>query len=177
MRRIVCGALLAACALFLALPGAASARIFLELEGIPGESTAVGFVNQIELQSFQFAVGRSKDKPASFSEINASKELDKASPELMLHTANAATIPTAQLRFTGQTADANAVFLRYCFTGVRITSFSQSAGDARPTDNFSFSYATIVQSYTQQDAGGGQGTVFSKGWDVLRNLQFQGPCN
>ena len=70
------------------------------------------------------------------------------------------------------------MFLRYCFTGVRITSFSQRAGeDSRVSEDISFSYATIVQSYTQQDAGGGQGTVFFKGWDLLRNLQFQGACD
>jgi type VI secretion system Hcp family effector len=178
MRRILCGALLAACALFLALPGAASARIFLQLEGIPGESTAVGFENQIELQDFGFDVGKSKDKPASFSEFDVAKRLDKASPELMLRTANGATIPTAQIRLTRQTGDANAVFLRYCFTGVRITSFSQRGNeDSSVNESISFSYATIVQSYTQQDPAGGQGTVFSKGWDLLRNLQFQGACD
>ena len=89
--------------LILALPGAASARTFLQLEGIPGESTAVGFENQIEIQDFSFEVGKTKDKPAVFSEINVTKQLDKASPELMLRTANAGTIPSARIRVTRET--------------------------------------------------------------------------
>ena len=177
MTRIVCGALLAACALFLALPGAASARIFLQLEGIPGESTAVGFENQIELQDFGFDVGKSKDKPASFSEFDVAKQLDKASPELMLRTANGATIASARIRFTQPTAEGQVVFLRYCLTGVRITGFSQSSGGDRPSESVSLNYGTIVQSYTQQDPGGGQGTVFSSGWNLINNLQFGGACN
>ena len=52
------GALVFGCAFLMALPSAASANIYLELEALPGESIAVGFENQIELGSFQFGMGR-----------------------------------------------------------------------------------------------------------------------
>jgi type VI secretion system secreted protein Hcp len=175
--RTRCGALVLACAFLLALPSAASARLFLELDGIQGESTVVGFENQIELGSFQFGVAKQKDKPASFSNITVTKELDRATPTLMLRTANGAAIPSAKVRFTRTSENGQIVYLRYCFTGVRITSFSQSSGGDSPDESVSFSYGTIVQSYTQQDAGGGQGTVFSSGWDLIGNLQFGGACD
>ena len=177
--RTRCGALVFACALLLALPGAADARVFLELDGIQGESTLVGFENQIELNSFQFGVGRSASAKAapSFSEVTVTKQLDKSSPELMLRTANGSTIASARIRFTQQTAEGQVVFLRYCLTGVRITGFSQSSGGDRPSESVSLNYGTIVQSYTQQASGGGQGTVFSSGWNLISNLQFGGACN
>ena len=164
------GALIFACAFLLALPSAASANIFLELEGIEGESNAVGFENQIELGSLQFGVGRNA-KGASFSEVSVTKLLDKSSPQLMLRTANGTTIPSAKVQFTTTGGDKVAVYLRYCFTGVRITGFSQSSGGERPTESVSFSYATIVQSYTQASETGA-GTVFAAGWDLLKNLQI-----
>ena len=174
--RIRCGALLFACAFLLVLPSAASARIFLELDGIPGESNAEGFKNQIELGSFQFGVGRLKDKAPSFSDISVTKQLDKASPELMLRTANGAIIPSARVRFTSS-SDTGTTYLRYCFTGVRVTGFSQSSGGDRPSESVTLSYGTVVQSYTQQDETGGAVGVFSSGWDVLKNLQFGGACD
>jgi type VI secretion system secreted protein Hcp len=171
------GALVFACAFLLALPSAASANVFLELDGIQGESTAVGFENQIELGSLQLGVssGNAKTGP-SFSEATVTKQLDKSSPQLMLRAANGTTIPSAKVRFTTAGQEKPVVYLRYCFTGVRITGFSQSSGGDRPTESISFSYATIVQSYTQGSETGG-GTVFAAGWDLLRNLQLNTACN
>ena len=170
------GALVLGCALALALPSAASARIFLELDGIQGESDVVGFENQIELGSFQFGVGKGGNKAvASFSEITVTKQLDRSTPTLMLRTATGATIPSAKIRFT-RGAEEPIVFLRYCLTGVRVTSFSQSSGGDAPSESVSLSYATIVQSYTQQGPGGG-GTVFDEGWDLMRNLALGTACN
>jgi type VI secretion system secreted protein Hcp len=165
------GALVFVCAFLLALPSAASANIFLELDGIQGESNAVGFENQIEIGSLQLGVGRGA-KEANFSEVTLTKQLDKSSPELMLRAANGTTIPSATLRFTTTGQEKVVVYLRYCLTGVRIAGFSQSSGGDRPNESLSLSYATIVQSYTQGSETGGAGTVFATGWDLLKNLQI-----
>ncbi len=105
------------------------------------------------------------------------KQLDKSSPQLMLRTANGTTIPTAKVRFTTPGAEKVNVYLRYCFTGVRITGYTQSSGgDDRPSESVSFSYATIVQSYTQGSETGGGGNVFAAGWDLLKNGPFNTAC-
>jgi len=163
----------------MALPSAASANIYLELPGIPGESIATGFENQIELTSFQLGVSRNAAaKGPEFNAISVTKRVDRSSPELMLRTANGTTLPTAKVRFTTPGAEKVDVYLRYCFTGVRITSFTQSSGgDDRPDESISFSYATIVQSYTQGSETGGAGTVFDEGWDVMRNLALGTACD
>jgi type VI secretion system secreted protein Hcp len=175
-----------ACALLLAMPAGASAKLFLELPGIPGESQVVGFENQIELNSFQFGVGNAVGKAAAgpkmageaaFSEIVVTKSLDKATPELMLRVANGAPIPSARLRLTRSSQAGESVVLRYCFTQVRFTSFSQSSGGDLPSESLAFQYATIVQSYTQQNAGGGAGNVFTSGWNVLENFEIKDACD
>jgi hypothetical protein len=126
-----CAALGFACALLLVGPAGASASVFLELPGVPGDSTVAGFENQIELNSFQFGLtnpvqmgtDKAQGKP-SFSDITVSKRLDKSSP----------------------------------------------------SESISLSYGTIVQSYTQQAAGGLKEEVFTSGWDVIGNLQFADGC-
>jgi type VI secretion system secreted protein Hcp len=183
--RTRCGALLLACAFLLTVPTAASAKLFLELPGIPGESQVKGFENQIELDSYQWGVSNSvqmgtsggKAGKPSFSEIVVSKRTDKASPQLMLRTANGAAMASARLRVTKPTEAGQTTYLRYCLTGVQVTSFSQSSGGDQPSESVALSYASIVQSYSQQDATGGAGTVFSAGWDLVGNIQFGGACD
>jgi type VI secretion system secreted protein Hcp len=175
-------AIVLACVLLLIAPAAASARVFLELPGVPGESRVTGFENQIDVDSFQFGVSnpvlmgteKVKGKP-TFSEINVTKKLDQSSPALLLRTATMAAFPYARVRVTSPSAAGEATVLRYCFTNVQITSFSQSTGGSVPIENVRFSYGTIVQSYTPQD--GGKGDVFTAGWDVLGNLQFGSACD
>jgi type VI secretion system secreted protein Hcp len=179
-----CGALALACALVLAVPAAASAKAFLELPGVPGESQVTGFENQIELDSFQFGVsnpvqmGTEKVKGTpTFSELAVTKRVDQASPALLLRTSNMAPFPYARLRVTTSSAAGESTVLRYCFANVQVTSYSQSSGGSLPVEGVRFSYGTIVQSYTRQAPGGGKSNVFTSGWDVLGNLQFDGSCD
>src|SRR4051812_7366529 len=168
------GALAVACALVLGVPAAASAKVFLELPGVPGESQVSGFENQIELDSFQFAVsnpvqmGTEKVKgTATFSELVVTKKLDQSSPMLLLRTANMAPFAFARVRITTPSAAGESTVLRYCFTNVQATAFSQSTGGNLPIESVRLSYGTIVQSYTRQGSGGGKSDVFTSGWDVL----------
>ena len=178
------GALVFACALLLVVPAGASAKAFLELPGVQGESQVLGFEKQIELASFQFGVSnpvqmgdeKVKGKP-TFSELTVTKRLDRASPALMLRTATMAAFPTARVRVTKSSEAGESTVLRYCFTNVQVTSFSQSSGGDIPTESVALSYGTIVQSYTEQAGGGSKGGVFTSGWDVIGDLQFGGACD
>ena len=175
-------ALVFACALLLVVPAGASAKVFLELPGVPGESQVAGFEQQIELDSFQFGVSnpvqmgteKVRGKP-TFSEFIVNKKLDKASPALLLRTADMAALPSARVRVTKSSEWGSSTFLRYCFTNVQVTSFNQSSRGDIPVESVTLSYGTIVQSYTA--AGGGKGGVFTSGWDVLGGLQLKGACD
>src|SRR3954451_3416875 len=118
-----CAALVFACVLLLGAPAGASAKVFLELPGVPGESTVPGFEKQIELNSFQLGLrnpvqmGTEKvqGKP-SFSEIVVSKKLDKSSPTLMLRTADMTAFPFARVRVTRPSATGESTVVRYCLS-------------------------------------------------------------
>jgi type VI secretion system secreted protein Hcp len=183
--RILCRAVVLACAIAL-LPAASAAAdgIYLDLPNVPGESQAEGFAGFIELDSFQFGVGRSGGNTsgstktasaASFSEISLSKKLDSASPLLMHLTATGASIATAKIHFRSAGGDAPFTYLRYCLTNVTVTGFSQSSGGDRPSESISLSYGTIVQRYANAGADGQVG-VFARGWDVTRNLSIANPA-
>jgi type VI protein secretion system component Hcp len=105
------------------------------------------------------------------------KKLDQSSPALLLRTANMAPFPFARLRVTTSSAAGETTVLRYCFTNVQVTAFSQGGGGSLPSESVRFSYGTIVQSYTRQAPDGGKSDVFSSGWDVLGNLEFGGACD
>src|ERR1700752_5107685 len=134
-----CAALVFACALLLLAPAGASAKVFLELPGVPGEATTGGFDKQIELNSFQFGLTnpvqmgteKVKGKP-SFSEIVVTKRLDKSSPALMLRTADMTAFPFARVRVTRSSATGESAVVRYCLTNVQVTSFSQSSSGDLP---------------------------------------------
>ena len=178
-----CAALVLACALLLVVPAGASAKVFLELPGVPGEVTVPGYEKQIELDSFQLGLSnrvqmgteKVSGKP-SFSEIVVTKRLDKTSPTLMLRTADMAALPFARLQVTRSSATGESAIVRYCFTDVHVTSFTQASQGSVPVENVSLTYGTIVQSYTQQAAPGVKEDVFSSGWDVIGNLQFANAC-
>src|SRR3954463_7135637 len=179
-----CAALVSACVLLLVAPAAASAKVFLELPGVQGESTVAGFEKQIELDSFQLGLSnpvqmgteKVKGKP-SFSEIVVTKKLDKSSPTLMLRTADMAALPFARVRVTRSSATGESAVVRYCFTNVQVPSFSLSPSGDLPAESVSLSYGTIVQSYTQQAAAGVKEEVFTSGWDVIGTSQSGTPCN
>ena len=178
------GAFVLACALLLFVPAGASAKVFLELPDVPGESRVAGFVKQIELDSFRFDVAnpvqmgtaKVKGKP-TFSEFIVTKRLDRSSPALMLRTANMAAFPFARVRVTRSSATGESTVLRYCFTNVQVTSFQQSSDGDSVSEDVALSYGTIVQSYTEQGPGGKAGDVFTSGWDVLGGLEFGSACD
>jgi len=177
-----CAALVFACALLLVAPAGASAKAFLELPGVPGNSQVAGFEQQIELESFDLGVSnpvqmgsvKVKGKP-TFSELGVTKRLDKASPELLLRTANMEAFPSARVRVTTSSSKGESTVARYCFTNVQVTSFKQSSGGDIPSEHVTLSYGTIVLSYT--DPASGKGGVFTSGWDVIGGLQFGGACD
>lgn len=170
-----------ACAFACVVPGgtaAASSEMFFKLDGIPGESDTVGFENQIEIDSFSFGVTKAKDKPASFSDVNVTRQSDTASPEFMFRAASGAAIPSGILSVRRTGGDGNSfTYLKYCFTNLRVTSFSQGASSSsRAAENIGLSYSTVSMSSFAQKADGTTSLGMTRGWDLVRNLQYGADC-
>jgi len=166
--------LLSACLLWISLPAHAAFDAFLKLEGVPGEATATGHKDEIDIESFSMGIARAGSASGpQFSDISFTHLLDKASPILILKCAQGAHIPTAVL--TCRTVGASSlVFYRITLTDVMVTSVSigvASGGGDRPTESFSLNYTRIEWEYIPQLPTGGSGTPVRASWDLARGTQ------
>jgi type VI secretion system secreted protein Hcp len=169
--------LLAACVLWTAIPVHAAFDAFLKIEGVPGEATATGHKDEIDIESFSMGItrlaatgGGTSTARAQFTDISFTHYLDKASPLLMLRCAQGTLIPTAVLtcRTVGARQD---IFYVIRLTDVVVTSVSigGAAGGDRPTETFSLNYARIEWEYIPQLATGGMGDPVRATWNLQAN--------
>ena len=162
------------CALAWLLCGAvrvqAAIDAYLFLDGIPGESTAAGFVDQIVIDSFSMGVANAGGARAQLSDLNLMHALDKASPLLMLKCAQGATIPSAVLTVRTITSSGKPVpFYVIRLTNVKVTSVQVSGatgGAARPSESFSLNYETIEWEYTPITPTGSTLPVVTTRWNL-----------
>lgn len=151
--------------------------LFLDLDGIPGESIKEGYENAIELEAFDWTVNAGN--PARFSTLTVRKHVDRASPKLMLRAAKGSVIPGGALRVIKVGGEGSDEFLTYCFTQVRVKSV-KTVGDGGDNQGLheavELSYRTIVETYRQQSAGGGLLPPVVGGWDTGEDKEFSSDC-
>ena len=172
-------AIVLVCAFALAVPAQASAAVdmFLDLDGIQGESRDAQFPNTIDVLAWSWGASRERDKPVNVQGISLTKYIDRSSPALMQRLAIGGTISNGSLRVR-KAGENPLVYLRLCFTGIRVSAISTggSGGEDRLTENVTLNFATVIERYTQQSATGVAGPSFRFGWDLVQRLQF-GPSD
>lgn len=128
---------------------------FLRLDGIAGESTAVGHVGQIGVESFGFATTASGAAgKANYSSIHVLAPLSLASPKLMQATASGPVIPTADLYVVSPSGvDTYDIHLiKVIVSSYKITT-AKSSGDELPDEEFTLSFAGLTIDYHYQPPG------------------------
>ena len=157
------------------LPASAPAAVdmFLQADGLLGESQSDKYKDAIDVLAFSWGASSSAAGKANFQDISVTKYVDRTSPTLLTQLATGRVIARAKLTVV-RAGEVPAPYLRYCFTGLRVTSLSNggSGGEDRLTENVSFSYSTIVEAYQQVGAKGELGPAVFGGWDLLNKLQF-----
>ncbi len=156
----------------------AESDVFLQAEGLLGESQVRNYEDAIEVRSFSWGVsnqasaGSIAAKP-SFSDISVTKFVDRSSPTLVANLTTGKVIPRAKVTFVKPGLEARP-FLRFCFTGLRVSSVQVSGSDGGgvPMESVSFSYATVVEAYQQQLPNGNLADPVFGGWDLINKLQF-----
>jgi type VI protein secretion system component Hcp len=137
----------------------AASDIFLEISGVQGEVvTPAAFANQIGILSMSF--GGSKPCASgslSLSELTVMKQTDKATVDFSVALRDHTVYPTATFRFTNP---ADQVYQVYQLTNALITSLQTagSAGGGRTTESVSFTFSTLLVTYTYIDGAGKPGT-------------------
>jgi type VI secretion system secreted protein Hcp len=136
--------------------------IFLKLGDIKGETTQLTHKDWIEIQSFQFGVGRgissgvgggSKREATapSVSEITLTKTFDISSP-LILKDAIGGKAVTAKIELTQTDNSGKHVsYQKYILTNTLVSGYSISSGGDRPSESLSLNFTKFDSEYLNVD--------------------------
>lgn len=144
---------------------------------IKGGVTTKGFEGQIELNSFQFGVGRGVGSPTggttnreattpSVSEIVATKVLDESTGPLLKEAYSGAGKATAVISFVRTDGGGGVTYLEYTLTNVMLSGWSTSSGGDKPSESISLNFTKIVTSFTTQNTDGTAGDPFRVNYDL-----------
>jgi type VI secretion system secreted protein Hcp len=145
--------------------------IFMEYQGIPGDSTAASHTAWITLNSVQFGVGRGISTPVgsaenreastcSVSEITVTKLLDAGSGPLWQELVKNTDGKDVTIDFTSTSGGADNTFMYVKLTNTLVSGMSFSSGGDRPSESVSLNFTKIETKYLEQaftgtDATGG----------------------
>jgi|GEM_PF-446010 len=156
-------------------------NLFLQVDGIPGESTDSKHPFWIEPAAFHWGVSRpGRSFPivagtpvpvADHGDLTIVKEIDKSTPKLFLKCCNGQVIPTVILEIWPAGGDLyTKPIIKYELTDVIVTSSKPVGANANTgsyylMEEVSFNYSKIEMTYTEYDAAGvPRGTVIAN-WD------------
>lgn len=153
--------------------------IFLELDGIPGESKDKDFKGQVDVLSCVWTMktgprGTSQEGVVpSFSDVGVRKRPDRATPSLMIYCASGKHIQKAKLTFR-QPGDGAVAFLEYSMSDLIITKFSHVADGTQPgaIEIVGLNFTKIKIEYFMVQKSGARMPAGNFGWDIPRNIKL-----
>jgi type VI secretion system secreted protein Hcp len=145
---------------------------------IKGEVTATGHTDWIEVNSFQWGVGRgigsptgsTKDRESSapsISEIVVTKHLDSSSIGL-LQEALTGEGKKVTLEFCKTDKDQLVKYLGFELENTLIAGYSQSSGGDRPSESISLNFTKVTMTESGSDATGASGQPASVIYDLAK---------
>ena len=159
---------------------------FLNVDGIPGESSDDAHSDWIEILSYSAGVSQSASASASsgggasseradFQDFSIVKTLDKASPKLAVACADGTHISEVVLELCRAGGD-KLKYMEYKLSDCIVSSHrpggSAQGGETLPLEEVSFNYGKIEWTYTQQKRGDGSGGGnVAAGWDLEKNAK------
>jgi type VI secretion system secreted protein Hcp len=154
--------------------------IYVQLEGITGESKDSKHIGWIDVIGIGFAVSQSSSMftgggggvgKASFDALTFTHYVDKTTPNLFQYCASGKHIPTVVVSAC-KAGDGSQEYLRITLTDVLIVQSgpSGSVNDVRVKDKVDLSYAKIAIEVKEQKADGSMGAAVRGAWDVKQNV-------
>jgi type VI secretion system secreted protein Hcp len=131
---------------------------------VKGDATATGWEGWIEVNSFQFGVGRGISSPTggsadressapSVSEITITKDQDSATGPLLTAALQGEGI-TVIIDFVKTSQGQLAKYMEYTLTNTLISGWSTSSGGDRPSESISLNFTKFEVDPTTIDAAG-----------------------
>lgn len=156
--------------------------VYLQIDGIKGESTDSTHKDWIECQAVQWEVIQPKSSTGStggghtaerceHKDIVIQKLTDLATPLLLQNSSSGKTIPKARMEF--MRADSKGERIKYFeleLDNVLIGAVSPSVSEGDiMNEELHLKYSKVKWKYTQQKISGGAGGNTSGGWDLAAN--------
>jgi type VI secretion system secreted protein Hcp len=152
----------AGCLGLLPAAGWAQYNIFVNVQGIPGESISASHPNTIEATGLSFGVTNTfTNTCSSFLDLSVAKAVDKASPQLMLRCAQGALLSQVILYVQKFVSGSPQDYLVLRLEHVQISGMTDgSRTNGPPTEVVTFRPTRVTMTYTLFDQNGGvQGNV------------------
>lgn len=156
--------------------------VYLQIEGIKGESSDQDHKGWIECQSVHWAMSQPKSATSStagghsaervnMTDISFIKSADLASPLLAQNCACGRTLPKAKFEFLrADGAGERVKYFEIELTNVMIGHLAPGVeGGAIMTEAVGLKFGKVVWKYTQQKVGGGASGNTQGGWDLTTN--------
>lgn len=159
----------------------ASADYYLKIEGIEGESDAVGFEKQMQIESWSNGASNAGSSvqgsglgtgKVSLSDFHFVIQNGKATPQLFLAVCKGNHIKNAELvcRKTGGNGEPY-TYYKMTFEDLVISSFQEGGSNGSsmlPMCQVSFNYTKITQEYNQQKPDGTVSLTNTVTYDVKK---------
>ncbi len=150
--------------------------IYMNYEGITSDTTAEGHEKWVELNSFQFGVGRGISSPTgssmnressapSVSEITVTKVMDAATSALFDESLQGEG-KKVTIDFCKTDKGKLEVYETYTLTNCMISGFSTSSGGDRPTESLSLNFTKVELKCTTHNADGTAGEPKTVTYDI-----------
>lgn len=153
--------------------------IYMKFGSIKGNVTEDKHKEWIELNSFQWGVGRSIGTPVgnaanreasnpSVSEVTVTKSMDIASVGLLQAALGGEDPAEATIEFTqtGASKGEQRVFLQFKLKNTMISGFSMSSGGDRPSESISLNFTQVHEEFTPTKEENKQGTSPKVDYDL-----------
>ena len=158
-----------------------AADAFLQIEGIPGESTDEKHKDWIEILSYSHGVaqsgagsrssgGAATSGKCSHQDFSIVKTLDKASPTLNAFCSNGTHIDKITLELCRATGDKQPYMVYKLVDSVISSVNVDGKGGGIPTETVTFNYGSIYWTYMETDhkTGKKKGEI-KKFWNLVHN--------
>ena len=150
--------------------------IYMNYDGVQGDVTETGHTKWIELNSFQWGVGRGistsvgsaaerESSAPSVSEVVVTKENDVATGKLM-QEALGGHGKTVKIDFTRTDKSKQDVYLSLELTNTMISGYSHSGGGDRPMETVSLNFTKVVFKTKQMKDDATEGQPFNVTYDL-----------
>ena len=151
--------------------------MYMQIEGLKGESTDTEHKDWIEVLSFTHAITQPASATAAatiagrsqHSAYTITKRLDATSPKLYEMCSSGKHVKSVNLEMMSSSGNKKARFMQVKMEEVVISHVAPSGDGDFPSESVSFNYGTIKWTYTVQRADGSQGGNVTGSWSVVEN--------